>query len=190
MDRADEDGASLAGVDGEAADADVLSLLDPAVREWWVDRFGAFVPENGGFFTPPQREAIPLVHDDENALVCAPTGSGKTLASFTAIINELFRRERAGGLENAVYCLYVSPLKALANDVHRNLAEPLDGIRDRLAAESCSRLPRATLAVEEVCRPNRTTIACLPRGAHQDPSAGGGDSDRASKPCVRATCCR
>jgi len=133
MDRADEDGASLAGVDGEAADADVLSLLDPAVREWWVDRFGAFVPENGGFFTPPQREAIPLVHDDENALVCAPTGSGKTLASFTAIINELFRRERAGGLENAVYCLYVSPLKALANDVHRNLAEPLDGIRDRLA---------------------------------------------------------
>ncbi|AZH25440.1 ATP-dependent helicase [Haloplanus aerogenes] len=136
MDRADED-TSLAGVDddvvAEAVDADVLSLLDPAVREWWVDQFGAFVPENGGFFTPPQREAIPLVHERENALICAPTGSGKTLASFTAIINELFRRERAGGLENAVYCLYVSPLKALANDVHRNLAEPLSGIRDRLA---------------------------------------------------------
>jgi len=122
------------GVDpADAVDADVLSLLDPAVREWWVDQFGAFVPQNGGFFTPPQREAIPLVHEGENALVCAPTGSGKTLAAHIAIINELFRRERRGGLDNAVYCLYVSPLKALANDVHRNLADPLDGIRERLA---------------------------------------------------------
>jgi len=122
------------GVDaGDAADTDVLARLDPAVREWWVDRFGAYVPQNGGFFTPPQRETIPLVHEGENALVCAPTGSGKTLAAFTAIINELFRRERAEGLESSVYCLYVSPLKALANDVHRNLRDPLDGIRERLA---------------------------------------------------------
>ncbi|WP_084510154.1 ATP-dependent helicase [Haloplanus natans] len=122
------------GVDAsDAADADVLSLLDPAVREWWVDQFGAFVPQNGGFFTPPQREAIPLVHEGENTLVCAPTGSGKTLAAHIAIINELFRRERRDVLDNAVYCLYVSPLKALANDVHRNLADPLDGIRERLA---------------------------------------------------------
>ncbi|MFB6255974.1 MAG: DEAD/DEAH box helicase, partial [Haloplanus sp.] len=76
------------GIDpSDAADADVLSLLDPAVREWWVDQFGAFVPQNGGFFTPPQRDAIPLVHGGENALICAPTGSGKTLASFIAIIN-------------------------------------------------------------------------------------------------------
>jgi len=123
-----------AGVDpGRAVDTDVLSTLDPAVREWWVDQFGAFVPENNGFFTPPQREAIPHVHAGRNALVCAPTGSGKTLAAFTAIINELFRRERTDGLDNSVYCLYVSPLKALANDVDRNLSEPLDGIRERLA---------------------------------------------------------
>ena len=115
-----------------ADDVDVLELLDPAVRDWWVDRFGAYVPENGGFFTPPQRGAIPLVHEGENALVCAPTGSGKTLASFIAIINELFRRERTDGLDDTVYCLYVSPLKALANDVQRNLADPLAGIRERL----------------------------------------------------------
>jgi ATP-dependent Lhr-like helicase len=140
MDGADADADWLAdlplpdGVDAsDAADADVLELLDPAVRGWWVEQFGAFVPENDGFFTPPQREAIPLVHEGENTLVCAPTGSGKTLASFTAIINELFRRERAGGLDNAVHCLYVSPLKALANDVHRNLTAPLDGVRERLA---------------------------------------------------------
>ncbi|MFK8213630.1 ATP-dependent helicase [Haloferax volcanii] len=114
------------------ADEDVLDLLEPAVQEWWVDRFGEFVPGNGGFFTPPQRGAIPHIHDGDNALICAPTGSGKTLASFTAIINELFRRERESpdGLDNSVYCLYVSPLKSLANDIHRNLTEPLEGIAD------------------------------------------------------------
>jgi ATP-dependent Lhr-like helicase len=113
-------------------DADVLDLLDPVVREWWVEQFGAYVPGNGGFFTPPQKEAIPLIHEGENALVCAPTGSGKTLASFTGIINELFARDRAEGLENSVYCLYVSPLKSLANDIHRNLEVPLKGITGKL----------------------------------------------------------
>ncbi|QLH83967.1 ATP-dependent helicase [Halosimplex pelagicum] len=123
------------GVDAAGAaidDGDVLDLLEPPVREWWVEQFGAFVPENGGFFTPPQKEAVPLIHEGENALIAAPTGSGKTLASFTSIINELFRRERAEGLENSVYCLYVSPLKSLANDIHRNLEVPLDGITEKL----------------------------------------------------------
>jgi ATP-dependent Lhr-like helicase len=114
-------------------DEAVLDLLEPAVREWWVEQFGEYVPQNGGFFTPPQREAVPHIHERENVLICAPTGSGKTLASFTAIINELFQRDRDadGGLENSVYCLYVSPLKSLANDVHRNLEVPLDGIVER-----------------------------------------------------------
>ncbi|WP_336038037.1 ATP-dependent helicase [Halobacterium yunchengense] len=115
-----------------AADSGVLDRLDPAVREWWVDRFGP-PDQDGGCLTPPQREAIPLIHEGENALIAAPTGSGKTLASFTAILNELFAREREGGLENEVYCVYVSPLKSLANDIERNLAEPLAGIADRLA---------------------------------------------------------
>jgi len=117
---------------GDVDDADVLESLSPSVRQWWVEQFGEFVPENGGFFTPPQKDAIPLVQREQNALVCAPTGSGKTLASFTAIIDELFEaeRERADGLENSVYCLYVSPLKSLANDIHRNLTEPLEGITE------------------------------------------------------------
>ncbi|WP_380677535.1 ATP-dependent helicase [Salinigranum sp. GCM10025319] len=139
-----ESGDSDAGLDFDPAtidiaDGDVLSLLEPAVRTWWVDQFGAFVPGNGGFFTPPQREAIPLVHQEKNALICAPTGSGKTLASFTAIINELFRRgrEREDGLDNSVYCLYVSPLKSLANDIHRNLTEPLEGITERMGEDVC-----------------------------------------------------
>jgi ATP-dependent Lhr-like helicase len=114
-------------------DAHVISRLEPPVREWWAETFGEYVPGNGGFFTPPQKEAIPLIDDRENALICAPTGSGKTLASFTAIINDLFRRERAAGLDNSVYCLYVSPLKSLANDIHRNLEVPLEGVAERLA---------------------------------------------------------
>ena len=115
-----------------ASDREILDVLDPAVRDWWVERFGP--PEqDGGCLTPPQREAIPLIHEGENALVAAPTGSGKTLASFTAILNGLFEREQQeGGLENGVYCLYVSPLKSLANDIERNLANPLSGIADRL----------------------------------------------------------
>ncbi|MXR19397.1 ATP-dependent helicase [Halobacterium bonnevillei] len=117
---------------GARTDRDTLALLDPAVSEWWVDRFGSPDDEDG-CLTPPQREAIPLIHEGENALIAAPTGSGKTLASFTAILNELFEREQDGGLANEVYCLYVSPLKSLANDIERNLANPLSGISDRLA---------------------------------------------------------
>ncbi|WP_254863403.1 DEAD/DEAH box helicase [Halovivax gelatinilyticus] len=116
--------------DAALADRDVLERFEPAVQEWWIREFGEYVPENGGFFTPPQREAIPKIHERTNTLVCAPTGSGKTLASFSAIIDELFRRdrERDDGLDNSVYCLYVSPLKSLANDIHRNLTVPLEGI--------------------------------------------------------------
>jgi len=129
----DHHGIDAASV--EIDDADAFARLDPAVREWWVEQFGAFVPDNGGFFTPPQKEAVPLIDEGRNCLVAAPTGSGKTLASFTAIIDDLFERARTDdGLDNSVYCLYVSPLKSLANDIHRNLAEPLDGITEKLDA--------------------------------------------------------
>ena len=115
-------------------DAHVLDRLSPPVRRWWVSEFGAYVGENGGFFTPPQREAIPHVDEGENCLVAAPTGSGKTLASFTAVLDDLFARERAGELENSVYCLYISPLKSLANDIERNLEAPIEGIAAEAAA--------------------------------------------------------
>ncbi|AHF99944.1 helicase [Halostagnicola larsenii XH-48] len=114
----------------EIDDREVFDLLEPALQEWWLEAFGEYVPENDGFFTPPQAGAIPKIHKGTNTLICAPTGSGKTLASFTAIINELFERDREieDGLENSVYCLYISPLKSLANDIHRNLEVPLEGI--------------------------------------------------------------
>ncbi|QCS41691.1 ATP-dependent helicase [Natrinema versiforme] len=116
-------------------DGDVFELLEPAVQEWWLEEFGEFVPENEGFFTPPQQGAIPKIHDGTNTLVCAPTGSGKTMSSFLSIINYLYERDREepDGLENSVYCLYVSPLKSLANDIHRNLEVPLEGIEEIVA---------------------------------------------------------
>ncbi|SMO66997.1 ATP-dependent helicase [Halorubrum cibi] len=115
-------------------DATVLEHLSPVVRRWWVETFGAYVAGNGGLFTPPQRGAIPHVAADRNCLVAAPTGSGKTLAAFTAVLDDLFARDRAGDLENSVYCLYVSPLKSLANDVERNLETPLSELSERIAA--------------------------------------------------------
>ncbi len=112
-------------------DRDVLQRFSAPVADWWLATFGEYLEANGGLFTPPQRDAIPLIDDGTNTLIAAPTGSGKTLASFASIIDELTRREQTTGLENSVYCLYISPLKSLANDIHRNLTEPLTGIEAR-----------------------------------------------------------
>ena len=66
-------------------------------------------------------------------LISAPTGAGKTLAAFLAVIDSLVRDAVAGGLEDRTRVLYVSPLKALSNDIQKNLQQPLDGIRSALA---------------------------------------------------------
>ena len=103
-------------------DVAILSLFHPAVREWWLASFGS---EEEGLFTPAQRQAVPLIHQGRNALICSPTGSGKTLSAFISIISQLFSLAERGMLEESVYCLYISPLKSLANDIHRNLERPL-----------------------------------------------------------------
>ena len=133
-------------------DRAVFDLLEPAVQRWWLEEFGEFVPENDGFFTPPQEGAIPLIHEGTNTLIAAPTGSGKTLASFTAIIDELVRRDQTQGLENEVYCLYVSPLKSLANDIHRNLEIPLEGVKSILEERG-----EPTAAIRHAIRHGDTT---------------------------------
>ena len=121
-------------MDGDGPDRRVLERFSPAVAEWWRSRFGDYVEENDGYLTPPQEEAIPAILDRENTLICAPTGSGKTLASFAAIVDDLHRRALEDDLENTVYCLYVSPLKSLANDIKRNLTDPLEGIESIASA--------------------------------------------------------
>src|SRR5437763_571016 len=91
--------------------------MEPLVRDWFQSKFKDL--------TEPQAYAVPLIHARKSVLVSSPTGSGKTLTAFLSIINELYAKQLRGELEDRIYCLYVSPLKALANDINRNLEEPL-----------------------------------------------------------------
>jgi ATP-dependent Lhr-like helicase len=101
------------------------ALFHPAVAAWFDKSFAA--P------TAAQVEAWPLIKAGRHTLIAAPTGSGKTLAAFLAAIDDLVRGGLAHGLPDETRIVYVSPLKALSNDVQRNLEAPLAGIRDEVA---------------------------------------------------------
>ncbi|MGO9449872.1 MAG: DEAD/DEAH box helicase [Candidatus Binataceae bacterium] len=105
----------------------VLAGFHPAVRAWFEARFGQ--PSRA------QEVGWPLIAEAQNerghdVLLCAPTGSGKTLAAFMWAIDGLVREAERGALRDEVSVLYVSPLKALANDIRLNLEEPLAGVRE------------------------------------------------------------
>ncbi len=102
------------------------ALFHPAVVAWFHRRFGA--P------TSAQTRAWPAIQAGRHTLIAAPTGSGKTLAAFLAAIDSLVREGVRGCLPDETQIVYVSPLKALSNDVQRNLEEPLAGIREALGA--------------------------------------------------------
>ncbi|HZU89403.1 MAG TPA: DEAD/DEAH box helicase, partial [Stellaceae bacterium] len=104
----------------------LLSLFHPAVAAWFAKRFGA--P------TAAQIAAWPAIKEGRHVLISAPTGSGKTLAAFLAAIDGLVCEGLAGGLADATQIVYVSPLKALSNDIEKNLEAPLAGIRESLRA--------------------------------------------------------
>jgi len=101
--------------------------MEPLVRDWFRSKFKGL--------TEPQAYAVPLIHAKKSVLVSSPTGSGKTLTAFLSIINELYSKQLRGELEDRIYCLYVSPLKALANDINRNLEEPLRELTELAAKE-------------------------------------------------------
>jgi ATP-dependent Lhr-like helicase len=103
------------------------TTFHPAVAAWFRNHFAA--P------TEPQALAWPQIQAGRNVLVAAPTGSGKTLAAFLAAIDGLVREGLANGLPDQTFVVYVSPLKALSNDIQKNLAAPLAGIRSELAAQ-------------------------------------------------------
>ncbi len=103
------------------------AAFHPAVDAWFRRHFDA--P------TAPQAQAWPLIQSGRNVLIAAPTGSGKTLAAFLAAIDGLVRRGVDGGLADETAVVYVSPLKALSNDIHKNLVAPLAGIRTELHAQ-------------------------------------------------------
>ncbi len=133
---------------------DGLEVLLPPVAAWFRASFGA--P------TPAQQQGWPAIAAGQNTLIFAPTGSGKTLAAFLACLDHLWRHPRRGP---GVRILYVSPLKALNQDIWRNLEFPLDGIL-RLG-----RTPRvSTWPPLSVARPDAAT---RPR-----PSASGCSASR------------
>ncbi len=99
----------------------------PTLARWFKDKFGS--P------TEPQKAGWPSIQSGEHTLIAAPTGSGKTLAAFFASLDQLFRDGLAGKLKDETRVVYVSPLKALSNDIHKNLEEPLNEIRAALLAE-------------------------------------------------------
>ncbi|TMJ56088.1 MAG: DEAD/DEAH box helicase, partial [Alphaproteobacteria bacterium] len=104
----------------------LASLFHPAVAAWFERSFTA--P------TPAQTEAWPAIQAGRHVLIAAPTGSGKTLAAFLAAIDALVKEGLEGRLEDRTQIVYVSPLKALSNDIKKNLEIPLAGIRAELEA--------------------------------------------------------
>ena len=103
-----------------------LEIFHPAVARWFARSFPA--P------TDPQSQAWPEIKKQRHTLIAAPTGSGKTLAAFLSAIDDLVRLGVDGKLDDSTHVIYVSPLKALSNDVQRNLQVPLEGIQEELKA--------------------------------------------------------
>ena len=98
----------------------------PVLARWFDEKLGS--P------TEPQARGWPAIQSGAHTLIAAPTGSGKTLAAFFAALDQLFRQGMAGTLKDETQVVYVSPLKALSNDIHKNLEEPLSGISAALRA--------------------------------------------------------
>jgi ATP-dependent helicase Lhr and Lhr-like helicase len=115
----------------------VLDNFHPAVANWFRRTYAT--P------TEPQERAWPAIQSGKHALIAAPTGSGKTLAAFLATIDALVRLGVKGELRDETHVVYVSPLKALSNDIQKNLEEPLAGIRKELAAAGLPEVEIRTL---------------------------------------------
>ncbi len=108
-------------------DTVTTGIMHPVFKLWFFDKFKTF--------SEPQRYSIYNIHCRINTLVSAPTGSGKTLSAFGAVLNELMDHSEKGILQDRVYCVYISPLRALSNDIHKNLIEPLAEM-EKLAEKS------------------------------------------------------
>ena len=115
----------------------MLESFHPAVRDWFLKQFAA--P------TEPQAEAWPAIKAGKHTLIAAPTGSGKTLAAFLSAIDDLVWKAVEGTLTDETQVVYVSPLKALSNDIKINLQEPLNAIQQNLEAAGISGVQIRTL---------------------------------------------
>src|SRR5687767_2377906 len=140
----------------------------PILRRWWEDRFSEGVGGDRRVLPPTeaQLDGWQAIRRGEPTLIAAPTGSGKTLAAFLTAIDQLLREGLARGeLPDEVRVIYVSPLKALSADIHKNLAEPRREIR-RIAEESGCPPVRITAAVRSGDTPQAERAAMLRTPPH------------------------
>ena len=136
---------------------DALSQFHPLVQAWFRGQFEA--P------TEAQAQGWPAIAEGRHTLIAAPTGSGKTLAAFLMCLDGLVRAGLNGGLPDTTEVVYVSPLKALSNDIQRNLADPLAGI-NALAEEGGTPLPEIRVGVRTGDTPPAQRQAMAKRPPH------------------------
>ncbi|HKV52640.1 MAG TPA: DEAD/DEAH box helicase [Gemmatimonadaceae bacterium] len=138
-------------------DAALMRKFHPVVSAWFRDTFGG--PSE------PQRLGWPAIASGEHTLILAPTGTGKTLSAFLWEIDRLIARGLDAPLPNAVQILYISPLKALSNDIHRNLEVPLAELRRRFE-EVGESFPDIRVAVRTGDTPASARASMLRRAPH------------------------
>jgi ATP-dependent Lhr-like helicase len=137
---------------------DVLAAFHPAVRSWFDGRF-ALGP------TEPQSRGWPAIASGRDTLIAAPTGSGKTLAAFLVCLERLFREAASGPLPDGTQVVYVSPLKALAVDIAKNLVTPLAEIRAIAEAQGLA-APEIRVQTRSGDTPQSERAAMLKRPPH------------------------
>ena len=137
--------------------ADPLSLFHPIVRDWFTETLGE--P------SAPQKAGWPAIADGSDTLILAPTGTGKTLAAFLYELNSLITEGLDHPLANAIHLLYVSPLKALNNDVQRNLELPLAQLKQRFETDG-QKFPEIRVAVRTGDTPASARARMLRKTPH------------------------
>src|SRR5713226_7578549 len=134
-----------------------MARFHPVIERWFS--------ENIGTPTTVQQRGWAAIGEGLDTLISAPTGSGKTLAAFLTALDDLFQEGLRAPLPDEVRVVYVSPLKALSADIHKNLAEPRRGLA-RIAAELGIEPPRITAAVRTGDTPQTERAAMLRTPPH------------------------
>ncbi len=139
---------------GRRKSSSAVAGFRPYVAQWFRKTFKK--P------SPAQAMGWPVIRRGDSTLLLAPTGSGKTLAAFMCAIDDLFRRGEQGDLPKGIHVLYITPLKALGNDIHKNLLEPLAGIRK----DAGGSLPQIRVAVRTGDTPQSERARMIRRPPH------------------------